>query len=246
MRAVTHDALPPFHDAALLIDFDGTLIDIAPTPDSVVIPTDLPATLRTVRRQLGDALAVVTGRTIDTIDALLGDAPHAVAGEHGGAIRPDPGAPTERPDLSPPPPGWIAHATMLEAAHPGSLFEPKPRGFALHYRLAPDAGPALGAALAALVSGSAAFGLLHGHMTWEVRPNGVDKGDAVAILMRRPPFLGRVPVFIGDDVTDEDGMRVARAMGGAGLRVQNVFGDAAGVRTWLRETAASGDWGALR
>jgi trehalose 6-phosphate phosphatase len=64
--------------------------------------------------------------------------------------------------------------------------------------------------------------------------------------MRRPPFLGRLPVFIGDDVTDEDGIRVAKAMGGAGLRVQDAFGDAAGVRTWLHETAARGDWGALR
>jgi trehalose 6-phosphate phosphatase len=64
--------------------------------------------------------------------------------------------------------------------------------------------------------------------------------------MRHKPFIGRVPVFIGDDVTDDDGMRVARAMDGAGLRVQDVFDDAAGVRAWLYETAAGGDWGRLR
>jgi trehalose 6-phosphate phosphatase len=82
-------------------------------------------------------------------------------------------------------------------------------------------------------------------MLYEVRPRGIDKGTAVVSLMRRAPFLGRVPVFMGDDLTDEDGMRAARAMGGIGMRVQDVFGDAVGVRAWLAETAARGDWGAL-
>jgi trehalose 6-phosphate phosphatase len=243
---VTRDALPPFRDAALLIDLDGTLLDIAPTPHSVIVPPGLVDALRTVKRQLDDALAIITGRTIEMIDDLLGDAPHAVAGEHGGAIRFDPGAAIERPAGDVPPADWIEQARMLEAAHPGSFFESKPRGFSLHYRLAPEAGPAIGEILAALVEGSDKFGLLHGHMTWEIRPRGVDKGVAVASLMRRKPFTGRVPVFIGDDVTDEDGMRVARAMDGAGLRVQDVFGDAAGVRAWLYEMAAGGEWGMLR
>ena len=241
---MTYDGLPPYLNAALLLDFDGTLIDIAPTPDSVFVPAALTDTLRTIRVQLDGALAVVTGRMIDVIDRLLGDAPHAVAGEHGGAIRSEPGAPIERPDLISPPLGWIDRAAVLEAAYPGVLLERKPRGFGLHFRLVPEAGLEIGAALSALVAGSA-FDLLPGDMMWEVRPRGVDKGDAVAALMRRAPFLGRVPVFIGDDVTDEDGMRVARAMGGVGLRVQDVFGDAAGVRAWLGETAARGDWGAL-
>jgi trehalose 6-phosphate phosphatase len=100
--------------------------------------------------------------------------------------------------------------------------------------------------LSALIGDSADFELLPGHMMWEVRPRGVDKGDAVTNIMRRAPFVGRLPVFIGDDVTDEDGMRVARALGGVGLRVQDVFGDAGGVRAWLHETASRGDWGALR
>jgi trehalose 6-phosphate phosphatase len=235
--------LPPYHKAALLLDLDGTLLDMAATPDSVIVPAGLTDTLRVVRRQLDEALAVVTGRTIETIDALLGDAPHAVAGEHGGAIRPIPGGPIERPELPPPPERWLAAGAALEAAHPGAMFEQKPRGFGLHFRLAPDAGPAIQAVLAALVAGSAEFELLPGHMMWEIRPRGVDKGHAVTRLMRSAPFLGRAPVFIGDDVTDEDGMRVARAMGGVGLRVQDVFGDAAGVRAWLHEIAFRDDWG---
>jgi trehalose 6-phosphate phosphatase len=242
---VTHDGLPPYLNTALLLDLDGTLIDIAPTPDSVFVPAGLTDALRTIKVQLDGALAVVTGRMIEVIDRLLGDAPHAVAGEHGGAIRSEPGAPVERPDLRSPPLGWIDRAAVLEAAYPGVLLERKPRGFGLHFRLVPEAGPEIGAALAALVA-SSAFDLLPGDMMWEVRPRGVDKGDAVAALMRRAPFLGRVPVFIGDDVTDEDGMRVARAMGGVGLRVQDVFGDAAGVRAWVHDTASRGDWGSLR
>ena len=70
-------------------------------------------------------------------------------------------------------------------------------------------------------------------MAWEVKPVGIDKGRATQAIMSRPPFLGRAPVFIGDDVTDEDGMQVARSMGGIGLRVQEHFSDAAGVRRWL-------------
>jgi trehalose 6-phosphate phosphatase len=243
--AVTHDVLPPYRNAALLLDLDGTLLDLAPTPDSVVVPPGLTEALRTIRDQLGGALAVISGREIETIDALLGDAPHAVAGEHGGAVRPGPGAPIERPDLKTPPRSWLDRGAMLKAAHPGSRFEAKPRGFGLHFRLAPEAGPAIHAELAGLVADSEDFWLLSGHMMWEVRPRGVDKGHAVTRLMGHAPFLGRVPVFIGDDVTDEDGMRVARAMGGAGLQVQDVFGDAAGVRAWLRETANRGEWGAV-
>ena len=79
-------------------------------------------------------------------------------------------------------------------------------------------------------------------MLWEVRPRGVDKGKAVERLMECPPFLGRLPVFIGDDVTDEDGIAAAAKMGGAGLRVQDAFGDAAGVRAWIAAVAAKGDW----
>jgi trehalose 6-phosphate phosphatase len=97
-------------------------------------------------------------------------------------------------------------------------------------------------ALERMLAGSNEFEVLSAHMLWEVRPRGVDKGKAVTRLMASPPFLGRLPVFIGDDVTDEDGIAAAVAMGGAGLRVQNTFGDAAGVRAWLAAIAATGDW----
>lgn len=235
-------SLPPIGQAALLLDLDGTLLDIAPTPDAVVVPDELPGVLRTLRRLLGDAVAVVTGRPVETIDRLLGDAVFAVAGEHGGAVRHAPGAMLERPALPEPPAVLIEGAERLVAAHPGALFEPKARGFSLHYRAVPKAGEALREGLVALLAGEAAFELLQGSMIWEVRPRGVHKGTAVAALMDRAPFAGKLPVFLGDDVTDEDGIDAAAAMGGAGIRVPEVFGDAAGVRAWLHDIAAERVW----
>lgn len=239
------DRLPPFGQAALMLDMDGTLIDMAPTPDAVTVPPGLPEALATLRDQLGGALAIVTGRPIETVDRLFGDSVRAVAGEHGGAVRFTREAAVERPDLPSPPPKWLAEAERLVRRFPGALLERKARGFALHYRLAPEAGPVFHAAMAEMAASNPQFQLLPAHMLWELRPHGADKGGAVVALVRRAPFLGRVPVFIGDDVTDEDGMREARARGGAGYRVDAVFGDPEGVRRWLRGSAERGDWAPL-
>jgi len=230
--------LPPPEEAALLLDLDGTLLDLAPTPDLVVVPPGLPDTLRQLRTQLGGALAVVTGRPIDQIDGLLADAPHAVAGEHGGAIRHEPGGPVVRPSLPDPPVDWIVAAATIVERHPGALLEQKQRGFVFHYRLAPEHGPALHQAALDLIAAEAArFQVLEAAMAWEVRPRGVDKGVAVNALATEAPFAGRRPIFIGDDVTDEDGIRAARALGGTGLRVDTAFGSPEGVRMWLRRSA---------
>jgi trehalose 6-phosphate phosphatase len=234
--------LPPFDRVALLLDLDGTLLDIAPTPDSVVVEPGLVKSLLGLRGHLDNALAVVTGRPIETIDRLLDDAPYAVAGEHGGVVRHAPGDEPERPDLPAPPETWLQKAEWLAAAYPGALLERKARGFSLHYRAVPDAGPVFQDALTRMLGESSPFDLLAGHMLWEVRPRGADKGRAVTVLMERAPFAGRLPLFIGDDVTDEDGMRVAAAMGGGGLRVDTAFGSPAGVRAWLCQAAGMGGW----
>lgn len=235
-------ALPGFDRAALLLDLDGTLLDIAPTPDAVVVEPGLLDSLRGLVARLEGALAVVTGRPIDVVDRLLEGVPHAVAGEHGAVFRHAPRAPIERPALPSPPQSWIDQATDLVSRHPGTLLEPKARGFALHFRQAPEAGPALHRLMASLVADQAAFQLLEGTMTWEIRPVGADKGRAVDVVMRHDPFAGRTPIFIGDDVTDEDGMRVARTMGGLGLRVDRFFGTPHGVRLWLAAAARAEGW----
>ena len=237
--------LPAPAETALLLDIDGTLIDLAPTPDSVVVPPGLLDTLFRLRRHLGDALGVITGRPLEQVDQLLPDIPFAAAGEHGGALRHSPDGPVERPTLPDVPDEWWAAAESLVAAHPGSLLERKRRGFVLHYRLAPAAGPALLEAASALVAvRHGAFQILSASMAWEIRPAGIDKGVAVERLCAHAPFAGRRPVYIGDDVTDEDGIRMAEAMGGAGLLVAPVFGDPDGVRSWLSRSADALDAGA--
>lgn len=235
--------LPPFGETALLLDCDGTLLDIAPNPDAVVVPRGLPATLRRLRAQMGDALAIVTGRPVDQIDGLFPGIPFAVAGEHGGAIRTAPGAGLVRVPLPDPPVDWVMEAARLAEQHPGALLEQKQRGFVLHYRAAPEAGPALGAAVERLIAPLGdGFQMMAALMAWEVRPRGANKGSAVETLMTAAPFLGRKPFFVGDDVTDEDGMEAARKLGGAGLRVDTAFGTAEGFRQWLARAAELSDW----
>jgi trehalose 6-phosphate phosphatase len=233
--------LPPMARAALLLDLDGTLLDIAPTPDAVLAPPELIASLCALRVRLDGALAVVSGRPVEQVEALLGDAVGAIAGEHGGAIRYAPGEALDRFELPRPPDAWFAAGARIAAAHPGALLEHKANGFVLHYRAAPALGPVLHEAMAALVDGSDRFVMVAARKAWELRPHGADKGTAVQALMRRAPFAGRVPVFVGDDVTDEDGMAAARQLGGVGLRVADAFGSPAGVRAWLR-AAQAGIW----
>ncbi len=224
--------------AALLLDLDGTLIDFAPTPESVVVPDELRASLAALRVSLDNALAIVTGRPVEQVDTLLGPLPFAVAGEHGGAIRHAPGAAIERQPLADLPPDWLARAEALAAPYPGALVEPKRRSVVLHYRRAPDAGPALYAAAQSLIAGHGNhFTIMRANMAWELKPLGADKGSAVRALMERAPFAGRTPVYIGDDVTDEDGIDAAHALGGVGWRVQDVFKTPAGVRAWLAAVA---------
>ena len=235
-------ALPPLARTALLLDLDGTLIDIAATPDAVVVPGGLCADLLRLRAALGGALAILSGRPVEAVDALLPGVAQAVAGEHGAALRPAPGAAPVRADLPMPPPLWRARAAALVAAHPGTLLEDKSRGFVLHFRRVPEAGPVLHDTIAPLVATDARFELMAAAMAWEVRARGVDKGAALRAVMALPPFAGRTPLFIGDDVTDRDAIAAAQAMGGVGLLVGEVFGAPAGVRAWLARAVVEAAW----
>lgn len=237
-----HPTIPPADRTALLLDVDGTLLDIASAPDRVMVPPELILSLRALRERLGGAIAVISGRPVEQVEALLPDTVTAIAGEHGGAIRFAPDEMLERPALPKPPEAWFAAGERLAAAHPGTLFERKPNGFVLHYRSAPAEGPALRDALLALVNGSERFTVLPALMAWELHPRGADKGKAVTALMRRPPFAGRLPVFIGDDVTDEYAIAAAERMGGIGLRVMEAFGTPDDVRAWLHEAAHGDAW----
>ncbi|GBQ64019.1 trehalose phosphatase [Ameyamaea chiangmaiensis NBRC 103196] len=238
--------LPPPDRTAFLFDFDGTLVDIAPTPDSVVVPDTLKASLRALRGRVGGALGVISGRAIDQIDHFLDDLPYAVAGEHGIAVRHAPGAAIERADLPVMPAAWLEEADAVAARVPGVLVERKRAGFVLHFRAVPAKGDALRAMAERWVGSAPGFHIQAAKMAWEIRPAGVDKGHALNAVMASAPFAGRLPVFVGDDVTDDDAIAQARALGGVGFRLPEDFADPTAFRGFLARLAASGEgasWG---
>lgn len=213
-------APPPPHllaDASLFLDFDGTLVEIAESPDAVAVAAQVPALLQRLARALDGRVAIVTGRPVAEVRALLAPAVWPVAGSHGLEIAGIDGAviAPDRPD---------ALDTALDAAHalarrhPGMLVEDKPFGVGLHYRRAATAGGEA-AALADELAAAHDLTVQHGKMVVELRLKGRDKGAAVDMLMREPARRGTRPVFMGDDVTDEAGFRAARALGGAGVLV---------------------------
>jgi trehalose 6-phosphate phosphatase len=220
---------------ALFLDLDGTLIDIAPTPESVVVPPGLPELLASIYGGLGGAVAIVTGRSIDFIDDLLRPFVAIAAGEHGAALRFQDGTREEMPRGLAVPDGWREALEAAAQRWPGVLIEAKPHGVAVHYRLVPERANDVWRVVRALVpQDHPSFHLIPAREAVEIAPRGPSKGHAVERLMAQQPFRGRRPIFIGDDFTDEAGMEAARQFGGQGLRVAEVFGgEPAAVRAWL-------------
>jgi trehalose 6-phosphate phosphatase len=203
---------------ALFLDFDGTLVEIAPRPDAIVVPPDLPDLLDRLVKTTAGAVAVVSGRTIADIEHYL-KLPLPAAGMHGLERRFAPGAPVE---AAPAPPELdtlrvrIKESRLLGA---GIELEDKGGGLAIHYRAAPTREAEVKHFLHKAVADLAALQLIEGKMVVEAKGSGFDKGAAVDLFMESATFRGRTPVFIGDDVTDEDGMRAAIARGGFGIKV---------------------------
>lgn len=227
----------PARNWALFLDLDGTLLDIAATPDAVVVPDDLVADLASASKVLGGALAIVSGRALDNIDSLLSPLHLPVGSEHGAVIR-LPNGFCDEVALKVPD-DWKIALHDLAAACPGVLAEAKPHNVVAHYRNAPSHE----AEVRRVVSGLVAFDpenfeLLETKMAFEIRPRRVTKGRAVHSLMNTVPFYGRVPVFVGDDTTDEDGFRAALGLGGIALDVAPAFaGRPFEVRAWLKRFA---------
>jgi trehalose 6-phosphate phosphatase len=206
--------------AALFLDFDGTLAPLAPRPQDVRVPNWVVPTLGRWQRALAGAVAIISGRPIEQLDAFLSPLVVAAAGEHGAQRRDAAGrSQWSRAEF---PPGVRERASEFAARHPGLLLEPKPSGFALHFRARPELGTAVhemfvGALASA--AGADAWELLNGHCVFELKQRAVSKGRALQAFLAEAPFAGRVPVFVGDDATDEDGIRAAQEAGGFGVRV---------------------------
>lgn len=229
---------------ALFLDLDGTLIEIAPTPDAVRPARRLPQLLEHLSRRLGSALAIVSGRPISEIDRLLSPRVLPAAGLHGLERRSANGAHHPPPAL----PRLRELRTGLQdfaADHPGLLLEDKGAALALHYRARPELrAPAAAAVEAVLGCAREGLAVQRGKAVIEIRPDGADKGMAVEAFMSEPPFAGRRPVFAGDDLTDEAAFRAVRARGGVTVRVGGEgataaewsLADVAAVHAWLAAT----------
>lgn len=203
--------------SALFLDFDGTLVELAPEPDAIVIPSELVPLLAALRERLGGALAVVSGRAVGAIDTFLHPLDLPVAGVHGSERRTAGGQlvllPTPSLDTV------EQAAAQLLQAHPALAVEPKRGAVALHYRQAPQLEELCRRTMEAAVAASPGVTLLHGKMVFEAKSSLANKGKALGAFLEEPPFAGRKPVFLGDDTTDEPGFQVAQKLGGAGIKV---------------------------
>ena len=231
--------LPLTPRSALFLDLDGTLIDIAPRHDEVWVAPELPGVLMRLRDRLGGALAIVSGRPLHDIVSLIPIAGLCIAAEHGARLCLPDGTMEEHSARLPARAAWIAAIRAALPRWPGAFLEEKTIGLVIHYRQAPSFGAEIEAFMRDLIAPEGEYAeLLTALMAFEIRATGVGKGHAVDRFMELAPFAGRIPVFIGDDVTDEEGMAAAIAHGGAGLHVaRNFNGLAANVRAWLAAMA---------
>ncbi|MGE5272078.1 MAG: trehalose-phosphatase [Thiohalocapsa sp.] len=216
-------APPPLaRDAALFLDLDGTLLEIAPRPELVRVPDGLPALLARLAAQRDGALAVVSGRRLADVDLLLAPWRGAVAALHGSERRRGDGSfvRAEADDAVAALEELRDPLRLAAAPRPGVWLEDKGETLALHYRAAPEREAELRDLAARLVAEAGdRLRLIAGKMVLEVQPRHHNKGAAIAAFLREPPFCGRQPVFVGDDTTDEDGFREVNRRGGVSVRV---------------------------
>lgn len=208
----------PADDWALFLDVDGCLLEFSDTPNGVIVPPSLPARLSALSRRLDGALALVSGRTLASLDELF--APlrlpaaglHGLERRHGDLLISPPAAPADLSDV-------LDEARRIAARHPGALVEDKNPAIALHWRAQPSAAADFEAFAMAALQALPGYRLQHGDRVVELRPSLADKGAAIAAFLEEAPFRGRLPVFAGDDLTDEHGFEIVNARGGVSVLV---------------------------
>jgi trehalose 6-phosphate phosphatase len=244
----SHAAPPPPLDrqSAVFLDVDGTLLEIAPRPDLVRVPVGLPDLLAQIAAEREGALALISGRPLEQIDRLLRPWRGAAAGTHGVKRRRVDGTLASVLDSA----GEAAldrirpELVAIVADDARLLYEDKGGTLALHYRAAPEREPEIRAYAEALQREAPALRLIPGKMVVEFQPLVVNKGLAIAAFLTEPPFRGRCPVFVGDDVTDEDGFAEVLRQGGIAVRVGAIcrttatysLPSVAAVLAWLSRT----------
>ncbi len=239
---VPRSMLPHLNDMALLLDIDGTLLDLAPTPREVWVPPGLAKTLNRLLDKTSGALALVSGRSLNDIDLIFAPEEFPAVGGHGAEMRlavDSEAVATHAPPMDKELKKRLAAIARLS---PGILLEDKGYSLALHYRLAPHAEKAIYAAVSLIRADlpNAPIEVLPGKCVCEIKHSGFNKATGVRELMTHEPFKGRRPIFIGDDVTDETVFAVMPELGGlafsVGRRARGVaghFDEPRDVRDWL-------------
>lgn len=241
-QAGTADLTVDFGDTAILLDIDGTLLDIAPRPHDVHVSEQLRDMLARLGERLGGALALISGRSLTDIDTIFEPLRLAAVGGHGAEIRPGADAPISRLQASPLDPDLKRRFAEIARLDPGIIIEDKDYSLAIHYRLAPQRGGDVIKAVADICEADGCDGLsiLPGKSVIEIKPRGFDKGSGLKELMAIPPFAGRRPIFVGDDITDEAAFAMLPRFSGIGVSVGGIvpgasfnFDGPKDVRLWL-------------
>jgi trehalose 6-phosphate phosphatase len=250
MNLASGKFVPRLNECAFLLDIDGTLLDLAPTPREVWVPPDLSTTLARLIEKTSGALALVSGRSLNDIDLIFAPEQFPAVGGHGAEMRISTDSEAVAAQAPPMDKELKRRLAAIAKLSPGILLEDKGYSLALHYRLAPHAEKAIYAAVSLIRADlpSAAIEVLPGKCVCEIKHSGFTKATGVHELMKHAPFKGRRPIFIGDDVTDEavfaiipdfDGL--AFSVGRSAKGVAGSFNEPRDVREWLAHLIAYDD-----
>jgi trehalose 6-phosphate phosphatase len=227
---VPSQLVPHLSEVAVLLDIDGTLLDLAPTPREVWVPPGLAKTLHRLHQRTNGALAMVSGRSLNDIDLIFAPDQFPAVGGHGAEMRLE--ADSEAVAAHAPPMDKELKRRLAAIARlsPGILLEDKGYSLALHYRLAPHAEKAIYEAVSLIRADlpNAPIEVLPGKLVCEIKHSGFTKATGVRELMTHAPVAGRRPFFIGDDVTDESVFAIMPDLDGlafsVGRRAKGVAG----------------------
>ncbi|EAU41529.1 HAD-superfamily hydrolase subfamily IIB [Fulvimarina pelagi HTCC2506] len=236
---------PPIDPAshAIFLDFDGTLAELVDDPDAVALPEGTLDPLIALQRACGGALAIVSGRKVSDLDRFLAPLSFAAAGVHGLERRVEPGGETTRlmtaDELDP-----VREALNgLVEENPRLQLEDKGLALVVHYRTAPDLKDTARSAVKHAVKDRDDLLVMDGDNIVEVHPAGMNKGRALAAMMEDAPFKGRIPVYAGDDTTDEYALEEVKRRGGISIKVgsrnsaaEYRLADVEAVHRWIAET----------